>query len=82
MGFGDVILVFYLGLVLGFPNIGITLYLAFLTGAVVSLILILTGKKKLKGGTVPFGPFLIVAALICFFWGQYIQELVYTFLVR
>jgi leader peptidase (prepilin peptidase) / N-methyltransferase len=82
MGFGDVVLVSYLGLLLGFPGIGFTLYLAFLTGAVVSLILILLGLKKLKGGTVPFGPFLISAAFISFFWAETLQQFVLSLFIR
>ncbi len=70
MGFGDVKLVFLMGLFLGFPKIIIALYLAFLTGALVSIILVIWGKKKLKGGTVPFGPFLVLGTLISFFFGN------------
>lgn len=72
MGFGDVKLAFLMGLFLGFPKIVVALYLAFLTGAVVSLILVLWGKKKFSGGTVPFGPFLVLGTLISFFLGDLI----------
>jgi len=75
MGFGDVKLGALLGLVLGFPKILTALFFAFLTGAVVSGILVLLGKKKFKS-RIAFGPFLIgglVFALlygekICLFW--------------
>ncbi len=70
MGFGDVVLAGYLGMLLSFPDIIYALYIAFLTGACVSLILIVTGRKKLKGGTIPFGPFLIAGAYISLFWGE------------
>ena len=46
MGFGDVILVAVMGIFLGFPGIGFALYGAFLSGAVTSSVLILTGKKS------------------------------------
>lgn len=69
MGFGDVKLVFLLGIFLGWPYIIIALYFAFLTGAVVGCILVLWRKKKLTGGTVPFGPFLVLGAIIALFWG-------------
>lgn len=75
MGFGDVKLVFLLGLFLGFPKIVIVLYVAFLTGAAVSLILVLWGKKKLSGGTVPFGPFLVFGTLLAFFAGEELLRL-------
>lgn len=73
MGFGDVKLVFLLGLFLGFPNIVIALYIAFLTGAFISIILIIKMKKKLKDA-IPFGPFLITGAILAFFWGNSIMS--------
>jgi prepilin signal peptidase PulO-like enzyme (type II secretory pathway) len=63
MGFGDVKLGFYMGLLLGFPFIIYALYMAFLTGAFVSLILIMWRRKHLKS-TIPFGPFLVIATMI------------------
>ncbi len=70
MGFGDVKLAFLIGIVLGFPKIITALYLAFLTGAIVGSILIIWRKKKLKGGTIPFGPFLIIAAILSLGFGE------------
>ena len=70
MGFGDLKLAFLMGLFLGFPKIVIALYIAFLTGAVVSLILVLWGKKKFFGGTIPFGPFLVLGTLVSLFFGE------------
>ncbi len=70
MGFGDVKLVFLLGLFLGFPQIVLSLYIAFLTGALIASILIIGKQKKLRGTTIPFGPFLVFGTIICFFYGQ------------
>lgn len=70
MGFGDVKLVFLMGLFLGFLNTILALYLAFLTGAVVGLILILWGKRKFFGGKIPFGPFLVLGTFISLFLGE------------
>lgn len=70
MGFGDVVYVFFMGLLLGFPQIVVGLYIAFVSGAVVSLILVGLKLKKLKGGIIPFGPFLVLGTLIALFWGQ------------
>jgi len=67
MGLGDVKLVFFLGLLLGFPGIIVALYAAFLTGAAVGVILILRGKKTLKG-KVAFGPFLIIGTVFALQW--------------
>lgn len=66
MGFGDVKLSFLLGIFLGFPKIVAGLYLSFLSGAVISLILITLRKKTLKQ-TVPFGPFLVAGTIAAFF---------------
>ena len=80
MGFGDVKFAFLMGLLLGFPKTIPGLYVAFLTGAVVSIILILIGKKKFRGSTVPFGPFLVIGTLISLFWGDIILQTVFPFL--
>ncbi|MCL5434892.1 MAG: A24 family peptidase, partial [Patescibacteria group bacterium] len=80
MGFGDVKLSFLLGLVLGFPKIILALYLAFLTGAISGIILILWRKKRSLKETIPFGPFLTIGALIALFWGEFIYSYVLTLL--
>jgi prepilin signal peptidase PulO-like enzyme (type II secretory pathway) len=74
MGFGDVKLALFMGIFLGFPGIVYALYIAFLTGAGVSLILILWKKKHIKS-TVPFGPFLVFGTLIVFLIPHQIQQL-------
>lgn len=76
MGFGDVVLVFLLGLFLGFPSIAVALYISFLIGAIVSVFLIIIGTKKLKNDTIPFGPFLILGTFITLFWGNAILKMV------
>lgn len=63
MGYGDVKYVFVVGLVLSFYWLFLGLYLAFLTGGIVSAILILMRHKNLKS-TIAFGPFLSVGFLI------------------
>lgn len=70
MGFGDVKLSFLMGLILGFPNIIVSLYVAFLTGAIIGCILILWQKKRIRGTTIPFGPFLAIGTLISIFFGE------------
>ncbi|OIP57355.1 MAG: prepilin peptidase [Candidatus Levybacteria bacterium CG_4_10_14_0_2_um_filter_36_16] len=72
MGFGDVKLSFIIGFFLSFPRIVAGLYLAFLTGAVVSIILVIWKKKSFKKGTIPFGPFLIASMLVAYFFGNQI----------
>lgn len=69
MGFGDVKLSILLGLILGFPNILVGLFLAFFIGSIISIFLMLGNKKSLKS-EVPFGPFLITGTFIALLWGQ------------
>lgn len=66
MGMGDVKLSFVVGFVLGFPQSIVACYLAFLTGGAISTILILWGKKKLRGDTIPFGPFLVAGGVLSY----------------
>ena len=69
MGFGDVLFAFVMGLLLGFPTAIVGIYIAFLTGSILSLILILSKRKKLKSA-IPFGPFLVFGTVSCLLWGQ------------
>ena len=73
MGFGDVKLAPLLGLFLGFPKIIVSLYIAFLTGAIFSIILIILGKKEWKS-KIAFGPFLIIGASLSYFIGDLITK--------
>ena len=75
MGMGDVKLAVLMGLVLCFPKIVVALFLAFLTGALVGVILVLIRKKTLQS-QIPFGPFLTGATFIGLFWGEKISKLV------
>lgn len=80
LGLGDVKLSFLIGFLLGFPSFVISLYLSFLTGAIVSIILVLWGKKRFHGGTIPFGPFLIFSLLLVYFSKDYLTHLVLNLL--
>jgi prepilin signal peptidase PulO-like enzyme (type II secretory pathway) len=71
MGGGDVRMGFFIGIFNGFPYNIIAIFMGFVLGAFVSLILVVTKRKTLKD-TVPFGPFLILGSLIALVWGQQI----------
>ncbi len=66
MGFGDVKFAFLIGLVLGFPDTALAFYVAFLTGGLIGIILILWKKKRLKS-SIAFGPFLVFGTVVSFF---------------
>ena len=69
LGFGDVKLVLFLGLFLGWPNILLSLFLSFVIGAIIGVGLIAFKGKGLKS-QVPFAPFLLIGTFIAFFWGN------------
>lgn len=73
MGLGDVKFSFVLGLTLGIWGTILALYIAFLTGGIIGIILILWKKKTLKNA-VPFGPFLVVGFLISLFFSEQITQ--------
>lgn len=77
MGFGDVKFVFIIGYLLGFPNSLLAIYLAFVMGAVVAIALILLGRKKFKGGTIAFGPFLVIGVFVVLLFSEYIYSFVF-----
>ena len=71
MGLGDVKLAGALGLLLGWPDILLTILLAFITGAIWSIILMARGKKGFKS-TVPFGPFIGLGSTLVMLFGKQI----------
>ncbi|MGI6278507.1 MAG: prepilin peptidase [Patescibacteria group bacterium] len=79
LGFGDVQIGFLLGLLLGYPAIVVCLYLSFLTGAITGVILMITGKAKLKTA-IAFGPFLVLSTFVAWPFGKEIFYLISNYL--
>jgi len=73
MGDGDIWLAVLIGLVIGYPGILVSLYIAFLTGAAVGVILIL-GKVKTLKSHIPFGPFLLFSMIA----EKYVGHMIYN----
>jgi len=73
MGEGDLPLGFLVALLTGFPQGLVMLFLAFTTGALVGLVLVLT-KRKRFGEQISFGPFLVVATFATLFVGNLILD--------
>ncbi len=67
MGFGDVKLAAVIGLLVGIRGGIITLYVAFLTGTIVGVVLMLLRRYGLKS-MVPFGPFLVLGLIAVIWW--------------
>ncbi len=72
MGLGDVKFALAGGLILA--NLVIVwMFISFLLGAIVGLLLIVLGKAKF-GKEIPFGPFLIIGLIVAMFFGTTIQN--------
>ena len=69
MGLGDVKLAVFMGLFLGGLKTVLAFYVAFVVGALVSLVLMFF-KKANKKTLVPFGPFLIFGTITSWFFGN------------
>jgi len=80
IGFGDVKLAILLGLMLGWPNIIVGLWLSFLLGAVVGVAAMVASKKGMKS-EMPFAPFLILGTFLALFWGQQLLQWYTQFIV-
>lgn len=72
MGFGDVKLALFMGLFLGYPNIIIAFYAAFIIGAIIGVGLICLKIRK-RNQPIPFGPFLILGLTIAYIFGEKIM---------
>jgi len=75
MGFGDVKLAFTIGFMFGIKAGLLVLYFAFITGAIIGLILMFIQKKGLKS-KIAFGPFLVIGMLVMLFWRDEIFEFI------
>ena len=68
-GFGDVKFMFPLGLLMGWPEMIVGIWVSFVSGGVVGVLLLLGGKKKF-GQTLPFGPFMIFGTIFALLFGS------------
>jgi leader peptidase (prepilin peptidase)/N-methyltransferase len=76
MGFGDVKLAGVLGLYLGWlgwSTVLVGAFLGFFTGGVVGGVLMLAGRASRKSA-IPFGPFMLLGALLAVLWGQRLAD--------
>jgi len=71
IGGGDVRIGVLMGVVLGWPGTAVALFLSYVVGAVVSLALVLAGKRAFVDKT-PFGTYLSAATMVTFMFGDQI----------
>lgn len=73
MGLGDVKLAFFMGLLLGWPKVGVALWMAFAIGGLFAIILLILKRTRLSA-TIPLGPFLVLGVLIAAVWSNQILQ--------
>jgi leader peptidase (prepilin peptidase)/N-methyltransferase len=71
MGGGDMKLMAMVGAFLGWKNALLTIFLGSLSGSIIGVSLMIFKKKK-RGDYIPFGPFLVLGAIISLFVGDQI----------
>lgn len=74
MGGGDIKLFFLLGIVLGWQLTLLTLFIAVLLGTIIGGLLMIRGRVR-RGEPMAFGPYIVLAAVVTYFWGQEILEI-------
>jgi leader peptidase (prepilin peptidase)/N-methyltransferase len=80
MGGGDVTLVGALGFSLGLKNTILMILLSFIIGAVISLILLAFKIKSMKD-PIPFGPFIIIAFYLSYFFSDIIISFYFSLFI-
>ena len=80
MGGGDVTLIGALGFVLGVKNILLNIFLSFILGAIISMVL-LAAKIKTRKDPIPFGPFIVLGFFMTVLWGKVIINWYFTLLL-
>ena len=73
LGEGDVTLSTFLGFILGFPIIVLSITFGVFLGGIVAVILLISGKVNLKT-FIPYGPFLTITGWIMLIWGGEIWQ--------
>jgi len=73
LGEGDVTLSTFLGLIIGFPFILLSLGFGVFLGGFVAALLLITRRVGLKT-FIPYGPFLTITGWIMLIWGVKIWE--------
>jgi len=70
MGWGDVELVFIIGLFLGWPNALLMLFISIVLGGIVGGLLLLIKYKSIGGHYMAFGPYIALAGYITLMYGN------------
>ena len=68
LGFGDVKLATFVGLISGFPQIIVALVVGVFAGGALSLLLLITRRATLRTA-IPYGPFIAIGGFYAMVWG-------------
>jgi leader peptidase (prepilin peptidase) / N-methyltransferase len=77
MGGGDIKLFFLIGIVLGAVDTLLTIFLASVIGMITGII-VLKSRGKGRKTPVPFGPSIVVASIIVYFYGQQLIDMYFN----
>lgn len=79
LGLGDIKLMIPLSFLLSWPKTLLSIFLAFIIGGIFAMLILITGRKKI-GQALPFAPFLVLAAVVSFTFGEAIWHWYLNFL--
>jgi prepilin signal peptidase PulO-like enzyme (type II secretory pathway) len=74
LGKGDVQIGILMGLLLGWKLLIVSIFITYIIGSIISVILLSTKKLGLKS-KIPFAPFMIIGTFITIFFGDYLLNL-------
>ena len=75
MGLGDAKLMAGIGLLFGWPSVPFVLFVSAVLGLLLVMPSLLKKKRSLKS-EIPFGPYIITAGVIYFFFGEYLYNFI------
>ena len=79
MGWGAAKFVGAIGLLMGWPDTLMAIMIAFIVGAIVGILMLVSKKKKFKD-ILPFGPFIALGVIMVVYFGHDIISLYFRFL--
>ena len=79
IGGGDILIGLLMGFILGFPNILLGIFFAYIIGGIIGVFLLILKKKSLSS-KIPFGPFLVFSILFIILFGNRIIDWYLSFL--
>jgi len=74
MGYGDVKLAAFIGLMSGFPLVLVALLVGIIAGGLVAVFLLVSRMVKSRKAAIPYGPFLAAGAMVALIWGDKIFQ--------